>query len=74
MEYMVSTKLNILIKGNEPAFLKVTRSQVTYRTLGTTLVGNLVSDWHESLSDHRYICFKIDSSILGCDLQEPQED
>ena len=56
MEYMVSTELNILNKGNEHTFLNVTRRQVIDLTLGTTLVGNLVSDWHvsseESLSDH----------------------
>ena len=61
MEYMVRTKLNILNKGNEPTFLNVRRRQVIDLTLGTTLVGNLVSDLHvsskESLSDHRYICF-----------------
>jgi hypothetical protein len=68
MEYMVSTKLNILNKGNEPVFLNVKRRQVIDLTLGTTLVGNLVSDWHvfseESLSDHRYICFKIESQVF----------
>jgi hypothetical protein len=55
IEYMESTKLNILNKGNEPTFLKVRRRQVIDLTLGTTLVVNLVSDWHlsseESLSD-----------------------
>jgi len=58
MEYMVSTKLNILNKDNKPTFLKVRRTQVIDLTLGTTLVGNLVSDWNvsskESLSNHRY--------------------
>jgi hypothetical protein len=65
MEYMVSTKLDILNKGNEPTFLNVRRRQVSDLTLGTTLVRNLVSDWHvsteDSLSDHRYICLKIES-------------
>ena len=68
MQYMVCTKLNILHKGNEPTFLNVRRGQVIDLTLGTTLVGNLVSDWHisseESLSDRRYICFKIKSQVL----------
>ena len=63
MEYMVSTKFNILRKGNEPTFLKVRTRQVIDITLGTTFVENLVSDWHESIkesiSDHRFICFKI---------------
>ena len=68
MEYMVSTTLNVLNKGSEPTFLNVRRRQVIDPTLGTTLVGNLVSDWHvsseESLSDHRYICFKIESQVF----------
>ena len=68
MEYMISTNLNILNKGNEPTFLNVGRRQVIDLTLGTTLVGNLVSDWHvsseDSLSDHRYICFKIESQVF----------
>ena len=68
IEYMESTKLNILNKGNEPTFLKVRRRQVIDLTLGTTLVVNLVSDWHlsseESFSDHIYICFKKESQVL----------
>jgi hypothetical protein len=44
MEYMVSTKLNILNKGNKPTFLNVRMRQVIDLTLGTTLVGNLVCD------------------------------
>jgi hypothetical protein len=68
MEYMVSTKLNILNKDNKPTFLNVRRRQVIDLTLGTTLVGNLVSDWHvsseETLSDLRYICFKIEPQVF----------
>ena len=64
MEYMGSTNLNILNKGNEPTFLNVRRRQV----IDLTLVGNLVSDWHvpseESLSDHNYICLKIESQVF----------
>ena len=68
MEYMLSTKLTILSKGNEPTFLNVRMRQDIDLTLGTTLVGNLMSEWHvsseEYLSDHRYICFKIKSQVL----------
>ena len=68
MKYMVNTKLNILNTCNEPTLLNVRRRQVIDLNLGTTLVGNLVSDWHvssdESLSDHRYICFKIESQAF----------
>ena len=79
MEYMVSTKLNILNKGNEPTFLNVRRRQVIDLTLGTTLIGNLVSDLHvsseESLSDHRYICFKIESQVFETVIyRNPQGD
>ena len=48
MEYMVSIKLNILNKGYETTFLNVRRRKVIDLTLGTTLIGNLVSDWHVS--------------------------
>ena len=62
MEYLLSTKLSILNKGNEHTLLNVKRSQVIDLTLGTKLVGNLVSDWHvssdDSLSDHIYKCFQ----------------
>ena len=48
MEYMVGTKLNVLNKSNEAAFLNIRRRQVIDLTLGTTLIGNLVSEWHVS--------------------------
>jgi hypothetical protein len=75
---MVSTKLNILNNGNEPPFANVRRRQVIDLTVGTTLVGNLVSDWHvsskESLSDHRYISFKIESQVFETVIyRNPQE-
>ena len=63
MVYIVSTNFHILNKGNEHTFLNVRRRQVIDLTLG-----NLVSDWHvsseESLSDHRYICFKIELQVF----------
>jgi hypothetical protein len=68
MKYVISTKLNILSKSNEPTFLNIRSWQVIGLTLGITLVGDLVPDWHvpseESLSDHRYICFKIESQVF----------
>ena len=36
MEYMLSTKLNILNKGNEPNFLNVRGKQVIDLILGTS--------------------------------------
>lgn len=60
---MVSTNLNILIKGNEPAFVITNRKEVIDLTLGTDKTGDLVINRHVglpdgiSLSDHRYITF-----------------
>ena len=69
MKYVISTKLNILSKSNEPTFLNIRSWQVIGLTLGITLVGDLVPDWHvpseESLSDHRYICFRIEPPSLS---------
>ncbi|PNF28303.1 hypothetical protein B7P43_G05453 [Cryptotermes secundus] len=63
MEFLVSSNLNILNHGNQPTFVVCNRKEVTDLTLGTNNIGNLVSNWHvsdePSLSDHRYICFKI---------------
>jgi hypothetical protein len=63
MEYLVSSKLNILNRGNEPTFVVNNGQEVIDLTLGTNRIGDLVSNWHvsddPSLSDHRYICFQI---------------
>ncbi|PNF26374.1 hypothetical protein B7P43_G17902 [Cryptotermes secundus] len=63
MEFLVSSNLNILNHGNEPTFVVCNRKEVIDLTLGTNNIENLVSNWHvsdePSLSDHRYICFKI---------------
>ena len=63
MEYLASSKLNILNKGNEPTFVVCNRLEVIDLTLGTNKIGYLISDWHVcdelSLMDHRYICFQI---------------
>jgi hypothetical protein len=63
MEFQVSSNLNILNHGNEPTFVVCNRKEVINLTLGTTNIGNLVSNWYvsdePSLSDHRYICFQI---------------
>jgi hypothetical protein len=63
MEYMVSTKLNILNKGNEPTFLNIRRRQVIDLTLWTTLVGNLVSDMYLVKNIFRIIDNMIFKSI-----------
>jgi hypothetical protein len=63
MEYLVSTKLSILNKGNEPTFLIRIMKKVIDLTLGTDKIGDLVTNWHVSddisLSDHRYIVLQV---------------
>jgi hypothetical protein len=63
MEFLVSSKLNILNHGNEPNFVVCNRKKIIDLTLVTNKIVNLVSNWNVSdeppLSDHRYICFQI---------------
>jgi hypothetical protein len=63
LEFLVSSKLNILNHGNEPIFVVSSKKDVIDLTLGTNKIRNLVSNWHvfgePSLSDHGYICFQI---------------
>jgi hypothetical protein len=67
MEYLVSTNLNILNKGNEPTFVISNRKEIKYLTLGTSKIGDMVTNWHVSdeisLSDDRYQVFQL------CDLE-----
>jgi hypothetical protein len=63
MEYLVSTYLSILNKGNKPTFVTRNTKEVIDLTLGTDKIGDLVIIWHVSdeisLSDHRYIVFQV---------------
>jgi hypothetical protein len=63
MEYLVTTNLNILNKGNKPSFVISNRKEVIDLILGTDKIGDLVTNWHVcdeiSLSDHRYIVYQV---------------
>jgi hypothetical protein len=77
MEYLVSSKLNILNQGNEPTFVVRNKQEVIDLALGTNRIGALVSNWHvsddPSLSDHRYICFHIyDIKVEQCTYRNPK--
>jgi hypothetical protein len=48
MEYLVSTNLSILNKGNKPTFIISNRKEVIDLTLGTDKIGDLVTNWHVS--------------------------
>jgi hypothetical protein len=54
VEYLVSTNLNILNKGNEPTFVISNRKEVIDLTLGTDKIGDLVTNWH--ISDKITFC------------------
>ena len=51
--------LDIMNRGNRPAFLTSNRQEVIDVTIATLYIGNLIKDWHVteegSCSDHRYI-------------------
>jgi hypothetical protein len=77
MEYLVSTNLSILNKGNEPTFVISNRKEVIDLTLGTNKIGDLVTNWHvsdeTSLSDHRYIVFQVgDLEVIRLTYRNPK--
>jgi hypothetical protein len=65
VEFLASSKLNILNHGNEPTFVISDIREVIDLILGTDWIGILVRNWHASdepsLSDHRCILFQIGS-------------
>jgi hypothetical protein len=77
LEYLVSTNLTILNKGNEPTFAVSNRQDVTDLTLGTDKIGDLVSNCQvsddTSLLDHRNILFKAgDLEISSITYRNPK--
>jgi hypothetical protein len=77
MEYLVSTILNILNKGNEPTFVIINRKEVIDLTLGADKIGDLVTNCHVSdeisLSDHRYIVFQVGDLEVTTSHMTPRE-
>ncbi|XP_048002004.1 uncharacterized protein LOC125238656 [Leguminivora glycinivorella] len=67
LEFLVSSSLQLLNKGNEPTFVNARRGEVIDITLASNNASNKVSSWHVSgeisLSDHRYICFRYTTKI-----------
>ena len=65
LEYLVTTDLTILNKGTKPTFVVTKRQAVIDITLASSDVAPFVTEWRvsdeESLSDHRYIKFRIQS-------------
>ena len=63
LEYLATTDLDILNKGNEATFVNAIRREVLDLTLGSTCIAHEVKNWRvsleESLSDHRHIRFQL---------------
>jgi hypothetical protein len=77
MEYLVSTNLNILNKGNEPSFVISNRKEVLHLTLGTDRIVDLMTNWHVSdeisLSDERYKVFQLcDLEVTSTEYRNPK--
>lgn len=67
LEFLVSTEMEILNKGNSPTFVTRNRTEVLDITLASRNIANMVKEWHvspeETLSDHREIAFYLDCEI-----------
>ncbi|XP_072161372.1 retrovirus-related Pol polyprotein from type-1 retrotransposable element R1 [Bemisia tabaci] len=64
LEFISSFNLNVLNLGNEPTFVTRNRSEVIDITIASSNAEDWVKDWRVakelvSLSDHRYITFKL---------------
>jgi hypothetical protein len=77
MEYLVSTKPNILNRGNKSTFAISKRKEVIELPLHTNKQGNLVSNCHVSdeisLSDHRDILYQVgDLGVIRVTYHNPK--
>jgi hypothetical protein len=67
IEFLNSSNLEILNRGNEPTFCSGSRLEVIDITLGTFRLLESITDWEvssePSLSDHRHILFTLRGSV-----------
>jgi hypothetical protein len=67
LEFLNTTNLEILNRGNEPTFCSDGRSEVIDITLGSLRILECIIGWDVSsepaLSDHRHILFTLRGSI-----------
>jgi hypothetical protein len=67
VEFLNSSNLEVLNKGNEPTFCNVSRWEVIDITLGTYELLDSIMEWEVSLepspSDHRHILFTLRGSV-----------
>jgi len=67
MEFLSSSNLEILNRGNEPTFCNIARQEVIDITLVSLGLLDSIADWEvsvePSLSDHRHILFTLRGSV-----------
>lgn len=63
LDYLMSTDLSIVNRGNSPTFVVANRSEVIDITLANSFAEQRIQSWRvsndESSSDHRYIRFQV---------------
>jgi hypothetical protein len=76
VEFLNSTNLDILNRGNEPTFCNSRRVEVLDITLGSCELQERIKDWEvssePSLSDHRHIMFKLVGSVPASFFRDPR--
>jgi hypothetical protein len=75
VEFLNSTNLEILNRGNEPTFCNIRRVEVLDITIGSCKLLERIKDWEVSSepshSDHRHVMFKLVESVLASFLRDP---
>ena len=76
MEFMNTTNLENLHRGNEPTFCSGGRLEVIDITLGSLKLLESIIGWEvssePSLSDHRHILFILRGSVPVCLIRNPR--
>jgi len=64
IEFLISTDLYVMNRGNKPTFQNAIREEVLDLTITSTTIYQRVSNWRvsdeESLSDHKHIVFNLE--------------
>jgi hypothetical protein len=76
MEFLSSSKLEILNRGNQPTFCNAVRQEALDVTLGSCGLLDRIADWgvsvEPSLSDHRHILFTLQGSVPAPLIRNPR--
>jgi hypothetical protein len=76
VEFLNSTNLEILNRGNEPTFCNIRRVEVLDVTIGSCKLLERIKDWEissePSLSYHRHIMLKLVGSVPASFFRDPR--